>query len=384
MAPAMAAAQDAVLRLQENRPVTGQHRNLPQGTTHGLVQSPEVKGRPLTNSPASWGGSSRQCSKEISGPRRGAQALGTLLAKKATSASPGLQGLGCTSPQLGSDRTPKRHRSHSGGHFVYDENLNEQHGQSPSSRPTSQQLPRRQTSREEQRPRCLQLDAVALGESAGMREEATPQLFEEVRWVQKQWQPTQKPPAALPFQYRPAPFECSGTPPAASSSSSPSSLELGSDELSTPSNQSLSSCFSAAVGVEHLQLADDSVSADSPSMSHIDNDPNQENQPWRFQENEAATLARSTEGAFSPIAPVLSAGGVRGVLVDVDLQRLPAGTQSDLFVDPTGIHDLILESDSEDVEPAAWSENLAEKLEERIRTNAGGKYSWAVFEDPFP
>lgn len=41
-----------------------------------------------------------------------------------------------------------------------------------------------------------------------------------------------------------------------------------------------------------------------------------------------------------------------------------------------------IESDAGDVEPHLWSENLAEKLEERVRQNAGGWYDFEIYEDP--
>jgi hypothetical protein len=41
-----------------------------------------------------------------------------------------------------------------------------------------------------------------------------------------------------------------------------------------------------------------------------------------------------------------------------------------------------VESDPGDVEPHLWSECLAEKLEERVRQNFGGRYDFEIYEDP--
>jgi hypothetical protein len=44
--------------------------------------------------------------------------------------------------------------------------------------------------------------------------------------------------------------------------------------------------------------------------------------------------------------------------------------------------EMVVESDDEDVDPQVWSEGLAEKLEERVRSNADAMYDFVIFEDP--
>lgn len=67
-------------------------------------------------------------------------------------------------------------------------------------------------------------------------------------------------------------------------------------------------------------------------------------------------------------------------LLELQLALDEAATSAaDATTDATEIE---VESDAEDVEPHLWSEGLAEKLEERVRSNAEGMYVFDIYEDP--
>jgi len=103
------------------------------------------------------------------------------------------------------------------------------------------------------------------------------------------------------------------------------------------------------------------------SDTEVDGDSDKENVPPRLANANDGDMVSDSSSAWPRPTVIRS---LRNALQDLEYD---AGSEDGMYCD--------VDSDLDDVEPDVWSDNLAEKLEARIRQNVDGMYDFEIYED---